>query len=260
DMEKGKRGYRYDEAFKREAIALVIEKHIPLSNAAKQLGVAEETLRQWIADGAEWKEHWSFSAPVKREPPAVKNTAWVRNAIDRFILAKLEQEGLTPAPEADRRALIRRVSLDLTGLPPTPAEVDAFVNDRAANAYEKLVDRLLASPHYGERMAQRWLDVVRFAETDGFEYDTHRNDAWRFRDYVIRSIQQDKPFDRFLQEQLAGDEMFPGDNDALIASGLQRLGPLRKNAGNQEVASSRNEVLTEMTNLVGSGMLGVTLG
>src|SRR6185295_15185237 len=125
---------------------------------------------------------------------------------------------------------------------------------------QKLVEKLLASPHYGERWGQHWLDVVRFAETDGFEYDTHRNDAWRYRDYVIRSIQADKPYNQFLTEQLAGDEIAPDDAEAQVASGLQRLGPLRKNAGNQEVASSRNEVLTEMTNAVGAAMLGVTLG
>ncbi len=203
------------------------------------------------------RRHWSFQP---RSNPTVPAIPGVTNPVDAFLTARLQKEGLRMAPAAGRATLIRRLYFDMLGVPPTVEEVAAFVNDRAANAWEKLVDRVLASPHYGERWGQHWLDVVRFAETDGFEYDTHRNDAWRFRDYVIRSIQQDKPYDRFLQEQLAGDEMFPEDRDALIASGLQRLGPLRKNAGNQEVASSRNEVLTEMTNLVGSAMLGVTLG
>ena len=135
-----------------------------------------------------------------------------------------------------------------------------FVADKAPDAYSKLVEKLLASPHYGERWGQHWLDVVRFAETDGFEYDTHRNDAWRYRDYVIRAFNNDKPYDRFVTEQLAGDEIAPKEDETLIASGFNRLGPLRKNAGNQEVASSRNEVLTEMTNAVGAAMLGVTLG
>jgi hypothetical protein len=145
-------------------------------------------------------------------------------------------------------------------LPPTPREVARFVADKSADAYSKLVEQLLSSPHYGERWGQHWLDVVRFAETDGFEYDTHRKDAWRYRDYVIRAFQNDKPYDRFLTEQLAGDEIAPKEDETLVAAGFNRLGPLRKNAGNQEVASSRNEVLTEMTNVVGSALLGVTLG
>src|SRR5947209_6594626 len=133
--------------------------------------------------------------------------------------------------------------------PRAPAEVAAFVSDRSPHAWEKRVESLLASPHYGERWGQHWLDVVRFSETDGFEYDTHRPDAWRYRDYVIRAFNNDKPYDRFLLEQLAGDEIAPPEDEDLIASGFNRLGPLRKNAGNQEVASSRNEELTEMTNI-----------
>ena len=209
------------------------------------------------------RRHWAF---VKRAHPDVPtfrdpaDRAWIKTPVDAFILARLKKEGLKPSPAADRATLIRRVSFDLTGLPPTPAEIAAFVADRSPNAWEKLVDRLLASPHYGERWGQHWLDVVRFAESDGFEYDTHRRDAWRYRDYVIRAFQNDKPYDRFLQEQLAGDEIQPAEDETLIASGFNRLAPLRKNAGNQEVASSRNEVLTEMTNIVGSALLGVTLG
>ncbi len=209
------------------------------------------------------RRHWAFQ---KRSKPVVptftepKDQAWGKSPVDAFILARLKKDDLAPSPAADRRTLIRRVSFDLTGLPPTPAEVAAFVKDRAADAYARLVDRLLASPHYGERWGQHWLDVVRFSETDGFEYDTHRRDAWRYRDYVIRAFNNDKPYDRFLTEQLAGDEIAPKEDETLIAAGFNRLGPLRKNAGNQEVASSRNEVLTEMTNIVGSALLGVTLG
>ena len=208
------------------------------------------------------RSHWAF---VKRATPPVPtftlaaDNAWVKNPIDAFILQRLEKAGLKPSQPADRATLIRRVYFDLTGLPPSPREVAAFVADKSPDAWRKVVERLLASPHYGERWAQHWLDVVRFAETDGFEYDTHRRDAWRYRDYVIRSFNQDKPYDRFVTEQLAGDEVAPGDNDALAAAGFNRLGPLRKNAGNQEVASSRNEVLTEMTNAVGAALLGVTL-
>jgi hypothetical protein len=209
------------------------------------------------------RRHWAF---VKRSQPEVPkftlaaDRGWVRNPVDAFILAQLKKESLRPSPEASRAILIRRLYFDLTGLPPTPAEIAQYVADKTPNAYAKMVDRLLESPHYGERWGQHWLDVVRFAETDGFEYDTHRKDAWRYRDYVIRAFQNDKPFDRFVTEQLAGDEIGPKEDETLIAAGFNRLGPLRKNAGNQEVASSRNEVLTEMTNVVGSALLGVTLG
>ncbi len=209
------------------------------------------------------RRHWSFRPRSSPPVPALGDAAakaWVRGPVDAFVLDKLRKQGLAPAPAADKVTLIRRVTFDLTGLPPTPAEVDAFVKDASPKAYENLVDRLLSSPAYGERWATHWLDVVRFAESDGFEYDTHRRDAWRYRDYVIASFNEDKPYDQFLREQLAGDEIDPASETMRIASGFNRLGPLRKNAGNQEVASSRNEVLTEMTNVVGSAMLGVTLG
>ncbi|NOT61220.1 MAG: DUF1553 domain-containing protein [Acidobacteria bacterium] len=209
------------------------------------------------------RSHWAF---VKRTTPTIPtftnaaDQTWAKTAIDAFILERLQKEGLKPAPPADRVTLARRLYFDLLGLPPSPAEVAAFINDKSSDATSKLVDKLLASPHYGERWGQHWLDVVRFAETDGFEYDTHRPDAWRYRDYVIRSFNADKPYDRFITEQLAGDEMSTNDDELLIAAGFNRLGPLRKNAGNQEVASSRNEVLTEMTNIVGAAFLGVTAG
>jgi hypothetical protein len=209
------------------------------------------------------RRHWAF---VKRSQPeipkftAAGDRAWARTPIDAFILERLRKEGLKPSAQAGRATLIRRLYFDLTGLPPTPREVTRFVADKSPDAYSQLLEQLLSSPHYGERWGQHWLDVVRFAETDGFEYDTHRKDAWRYRDYVIRAFQNDKPYDRFLTEQLAGDEIAPKEDETLVAAGFNRLGPLRKNAGNQEVASSRNEVLTEMTNVVGSALLGVTLG
>ncbi len=209
------------------------------------------------------RSHWSFVKRAIPDVPTFTNVAdqaWVKNPIDAFILQRLQKEGLKPAPQAERTMLIRRLYFDLIGLPPTPKEITAFLADKSPDAYQKLVEKLLASPHYGERWGQHWLDIVRYAETDGFEYDTHRTDTWRFRDYVIRSFNADKPYSRFLTEQLAGDEIAPNDDEALIAAGFNRLGPLRKNAGNQEVASSRNEVLTEMTNAVGSAMLGVTVG
>ncbi|MFN7924086.1 MAG: DUF1549 and DUF1553 domain-containing protein [Bryobacteraceae bacterium] len=203
------------------------------------------------------RRHWAFRPRAEVTPPSVPGAT---QAIDAFVRERLAKEGLRPAPAASKAVLIRRVYFDLTGLPPAPQEVAAFVNDRDPAAYEKLIDRLLDTRAYAERWGMHWLDVVRFAETDGFEYDTHRPDAWRFRDYVIESFQKDKPYDQFIREQLAGDEMDPNNQELRVASGFQRLGSLRKNAGNQEVASSRNEVLTEMTNIVGAAFLGVTLG
>jgi len=224
---------------------------------------AEETVAPLGTYTAVERRHWAFQKRTTPEVPAYSDPAdqaWVKNPVDAFVLARLNKAGLRPAPEADRRTLIRRATFTLIGLPPTPEEVEAFVQDRSPQAWEKVIDRLLASPHYGERWGQHWLDVVRFAESDGFEYDTHRNGAWRFRDYAIQSFNADKPYDKFLMEQLAGDEIAPKEEPMRIAAGLQRMGPLRKNAGNQEVASSRNEVLTEMTNVVGAAFLGVTLG
>jgi len=180
--------------------------------------------------------------------------------VDAFVLQRLHAEGLKPAPEADRATLIRRLSFDLTGLPPTPGEIEAFVQDNAIDAYDRLVERLLASPRYSERWAQHWLDVVRFAETEGFEYDRLRTGAWRYRDHVIQSLNQDQAFDRFVAEQLAGDEIDPENHDLRVAAGFHRLGPVRRNAGNQDVATSRNEVLTEMTDAVGMVFLGLTVG
>jgi cytochrome c553 len=209
------------------------------------------------------RRHWAFQPRQDAQPPTFTDAAakaWIRTPVDAFILDGLRKAGLKPAPETDRATLIRRVTYDLHGLPPTPDEVAAFVADKSPKAYESLLDRLLDSPKYGEQWARHWLDVVRFAESDGYEYDTHRPDAWRFRDYVVSSFQTDKPYDEFIKEQLAGDEMEPRSETRLIASGFNRLGPLRKNAGNQDVASSRTEVLTEMANIVSASMLGVTVG
>ncbi len=209
------------------------------------------------------RRHWAFQPRKDVQPPAFTDPAakgWIRTPVDAFVLEGLRKAALKPAPEADKATLIRRVTYDLHGLPPTPEEISAFVDDKSPDAYEKLVERLLNNPRYGEQWARHWLDVVRFAESDGYEYDTHRPDAYRFRDYVISSFNTDKPYDQFLKEQIAGDEMEPRTDTLLVASGFNRLGPLRKNAGNQEVASSRTEVLTEMTNIVGAAFLGVTVG
>lgn len=211
------------------------------------------------------RSFWSFQPRSEATPPVV-DSAWARTPIDAFVLQRLSAEGLNPAPTADRVTLARRLYFDVTGLPPTPSDISAFVNDKAPNAWERLVDRLLSSPRFGERAGQRWLDVVRYAETEGFEYDRYLPGLWRYRDYVIDSFNQDKPYSRFVSEQLAGDEMANGSaksqagRELLAAAGLHRLGPVRRNAGNQEVASSRNEVLTERTDIVGAAFLGLTVG
>jgi hypothetical protein len=184
--------------------------------------------------------------------------------VDAFVLARLEQAGLTPAPPASRATLLRRVTFDLIGLPPTPQEIEDFVSDRRPDAYECVVERLLASPHYGERWTQHWLDVVRFAESNGYELDAERPHAWRYRDYVIRAFNHDMPYDRFVTEQLAGDKLASGQASAnaelLVATGFNRCGQIHLVSGNTDPEVNRLEVLTEMTDAVGSVFLGLTLG
>jgi len=203
-------------------------------------------------------KYWAFQRVVRPSVPAISDP-WVRTPIDAFILDALTAKKLSPSQPLDRIRLIRRVTFDLIGLPPTPAEVDAFLHDRAPDAYEKVVDRLLASPHYGERWALKWLDVVRYAETNGFELDADRPHAWRYRDYVINSFNHDKPYDRFIKEQIAGDEMFPDNNDALIATGYLRAGQEHLVGGNIDPEVSREEVLTEIATSVGQTFLGLTV-
>ena len=161
------------------------------------------------------RAHWAFQVPKRPSLPDVKEAAWVKNPIDRFILSGLEQVELRHAPEADRVALLRRVTFDLTGLPPTLEERAAFLEDNRPDAYERLVDRLLASPRYGERWAQHWLDLAHYAESNGFELDAERPDAWRYRDWVVNALNNDMPYDQFVSLQLAGDELAPGDSSAL---------------------------------------------
>ena len=202
--------------------------------------------------------NWMFQKVERPAIPPVRS-AWVRTPIDAFILQGLEEKQTSPSPGLDRRALIRRVTFDLTGLPPSPAEVNAFLRDKSADAYEKVVNRLLASPQYGERWAAKWLDVVRYADTNGFELDQDRPNAWRYRDYVIQSFRADKPYDRFVEEQIAGDEMFPGSKEALIASGYLRAGSEHVVSGNIDPEESRQEVLTEIATSVGQTFLGMTI-
>jgi mono/diheme cytochrome c family protein len=193
----------------------------PPSSGLKLSDAEINILRTWVAQGAKWQRHWSLIPPLRPALPAVNNASWVRTPIDSFILQRLEREGLKPAPEAGRETLLRRVSFDLTGLPPTPAEIDAFVNDSSPRAYDKVVDRLLASPRFGERMAARWLDAARYADTNGYQFDGERV-MWRWRDWVIDAFNRNEPFDRFVLEQIAGDMLPDATLDQKIATGFNR--------------------------------------
>ena len=196
--------------------------HMPPASSGKQLKPREiELLKRWVAEGAEYQGHWAFIAPQRPELPAVKNAAFSKNAIDRFILARLEREGFSPSKEARKETLIRRVSLDLTGIPPTPGEVDAFLADRSAEAYEKVVERLLQSPRYGERMAMQWLDFARYADSNGYQVDSSR-DMWPWREWVIKAFNDNMPFDQFTVEQLAGDLLPEPTQSQLVATGFNR--------------------------------------
>ncbi|HEY2249556.1 MAG TPA: DUF1549 domain-containing protein, partial [Planctomycetaceae bacterium] len=187
----------------------------PLTAAQKKL------LRMWIEQGAEFAQHWAFVPPQRPTVPAVKNKTWPRNSIDYFVLQRLEATGMTPAPEADKGTLLRRVSLDLVGLPPTIAELDAFLADKSTDAYEKVVDRLLDSPRYGEKLAMQWLDAARYADTNGYNNDEERS-MWPWRDWVIRAFNSNMPFDRFVTEQLAGDLLKEPTLEQRVATGFNR--------------------------------------
>ncbi|HEX4227701.1 MAG TPA: DUF1553 domain-containing protein [Bryobacteraceae bacterium] len=218
----------------------------------------KEILRRWVEEGAPWKDHWAFVAPVRPPLPAVKDASWVRNPIDAFILAKLEANGLEPAPEAGRRTLIRRVTLDLIGLPPTPAEVDAFVKDRSPKAYEKVVDRLLASPHYGEQRAHYWLDAARYADTQGLHIDNYR-EMWPYRDWVIGAFNRNLPFDEFTIEQIAGDLLPNATLDQKIASGFERCN-VTTNEGGFIPAEAEAMYAKDRADTTGTVWLGLTVG
>ncbi|HEV2688451.1 MAG TPA: DUF1549 domain-containing protein, partial [Bryobacteraceae bacterium] len=185
------------------------------------------------------RKYWAFQPVSRPQPPNVKQK--IATPVDAFLAARLEAKGLEFSHSADRVTLIRRVTFDLTGLPPTPDEVDAFVADKSPQAYEKVVDRLLASRRYGERWARHWLDLARFAESEGFKSDETRPNAWRYRDYVIRSFNENKPYDRFVKEQIAGDELWPADPEAHVATGFNRHYPDESNARN--LMQRRQEIL-----------------
>lgn len=199
------------------------------------------------------KNWWSFRKPVQLDLPPL-----AANPVDAFLLEKLREKGWGYAKPLPKAALLRRLTLDLTGLPPTPGETAAFLADSSPRAYEKVVDRLMASPAYGERWALKWLDVVRYADTNGFELDEERTHAWRYRDYVIEAFNSGKPYDRFLKEQIAGDELYTGNTEALIATGFLRAGPEHVVGGNQDEELNRQEALTEMTAGVSGAFLGLT--
>ena len=227
-------------------------------------------IRAWIDQGANWpdsasvkitsnRDHWAFKAPVRPVVPEVTNRKWIRNPIDDFVLARLEKEGLKPSPEADRATLIRRLNIDLIGLPPTLKEVDAFLADKNPNAYEALVERLLSSPHYGERGGRHWLDAARYADSNGFEKDAKRS-IWPYRDWVINAFNRDLPFDRFTLEQLAGDLLpqTPRSQDPIIATGFLRNSMLNQEGG-IEPEQFRTEAMIDRMDAVGRTWLGLTI-
>ena len=226
-------------------------------------------IKAWIDGGAKWgavaeskpadvKKHWAYVAPVRPALPVVSKKDWVRNPIDRFVLARLDEEKLSPSMEADRVTLLRRASLDLIGLPPTPAEVDAFLSDKSKNAYEKQIDRLLRSPHYGERWGRHWLDAARYADSDGFEKDKQRS-VWFYRDYVINALNRDLPYSQFLIEQLAGDLLPRATQDQIVATGFLRNSMINEEGG-VDPEQFRMEAMFDRMDAIGKSMLGLTIG
>ena len=195
------------------------------------------------------RKHWAFQKVQRPEVPAVRHSEWVQTPIDAFVLAKLEAKGLDPSPPADQVTLLRRTYFDLIGLPPMPEDVDAFLADQSSKAFENVVDRLLVSLHYGERWTRHWLDLARYADSEGFKSDQTRPNAWRYREYVIRSFNSDKPYDRFVREQIAGDELWSNDPDASLATAFNRLYPDEHNARN--LVQRRQEILHDITSVVG---------
>lgn len=233
------------------------EEVMPPPKSNRKLSAGQiELLKRWIDEGAAWGRHWAYEAPRRPELPAVKSTGWTKNAIDRFILARLEREGLSPSSEAPRETLIRRVTLDLTGLPPTPEEIDAFLRDGSDQAYETVVDRLLNSPRYGERMAWDWLDAARYADTNGYQGDPTRS-MWYWRDWVIDALNRNMPFDQFTVEQLAGDLLPDPTRSQLIATGFHR-NHMINGEGGRIAEESRVDYVQDRVETTGTVWMGLT--
>ena len=231
---------------------------MPPPSSNKKLAPGQiQTLRQWVADGAPYEKHWAFVAPVRPAVPQVKDGTWPRNAIDHFILSRLESEGTKPSPEADKVTLLRRVYLDLIGLPPTIEEVEAYLKDDSSDAYEKVVEKLLANPHYGERWGRHWLDAARYADTDGFEKDKLRQ-VWFYRDWVIKAFNQDLPYDQFLIQQIAGDELPNPTQDQIVATGFLRNSMLNEEGG-VDPEQFRMDAMIDRMECIGKSILGLTI-
>ena len=246
------------------------EKRMPLGGEALTPEQVE-LLQRWIEEGANWPEsdsairtlqsaipkHWAFIAPIRPITPKTTNSTWIKNPIDAFVLARLEKEGLKPSPEANRATLLRRLSLDLIGLPPTIAEVDAFLADKSPNAYEKQVERLLSSPHYGERWGRLWLDAARYADSDGYEKDKSRS-VWFYRDWVVNALNADKPYDQFIIEQIAGDLLPNATQEQIVATGFLRNSMINQEGG-VDPEQFRMEAMFDRMDAVGKAVLGLTI-
>lgn len=233
---------------------------MPPEGSGKRLTAGEiATLRRWVAEGGRYAPHWAFVPPARPALPSVQHSAWPLGAIDRFVVARLEKEGLTPAPDADRYALLRRLSLDLIGLPPTPAEMDAFVNDRSATGYEKAVDRLLASPHFGEKWARMWLDIARYADSAGYGSDPLRPNLWPYRDWVINAFNSNLPYDRFVIDQLAGDLLPAPTDEQRIATAFHR-NTMTNTEGGTDREEFRTAAVKDRTITTAQAFMGLTMG
>jgi Protein of unknown function (DUF1553)/Protein of unknown function (DUF1549)/Planctomycete cytochrome C len=231
---------------------------MPPPKSGKRLTPAQvDLLRRWIAQGASYQQHWAFIPPVRPNIPAVHRTGWTRTPLDAFVLARLEKEGLSPSVEASKETLLRRLFLDLIGLPPTPAQIDAFLADTSKTAYEKQVERLLASPAYGERWARHWLDAARYADSDGFEKDKPRF-VWTYRDWVVGALNRDLPYDQFIREQLAGDLLPNATQDQRVATGFLRNSMINEEGG-IDPEQFRMEAMFDRMDALGKGVLGLTI-
>jgi mono/diheme cytochrome c family protein len=234
------------------------KRHMPPAKSGKKLTDRQiELVRRWIEQGARWTGHWAFLPPVRPAVPVVPNPTWVRNPIDAFVLTAPARAGIPPAPEADRVTLVRRLYLDLLGLPPSVAEVDAFLADRSPDAYENLLERLLQSPHYGERWARLWLDAARYADSDGYEKDKSRQ-VWMFREWVIHALNHDLPYDQFIIEQLAGDLLPNPTQDQLVATGFLRNSMINEEGG-VDPEQFRMEAMFDRMDAIGKSVLGLTI-